>query len=221
MKFMDKRTRCFALALGLAVIGGTPSAFAQDQRQDNRQQQEMNQDRQQDEMNYEELFGDVDQTDQHDVLELLGKDENFSIFMELLEKSGVEASLKHVDQSVTIFAPTNDAFKELSASDYKELMETEDKAMLNRIVGAHILPQEVSMGDFETNQIITSAEGDEIAVETVGVQGAAAQGPGSVIIGGAAIVRPDIQASNGTIHVVNNVIMAGETNDPRGFGVYR
>lgn len=212
MNFMDKKI--LAWGFGLIVLGGTNTVPAQNQRQDRGVTERTNE-----EMDYENLFKDIDKTDGHDVLTLLEKDGNFSTFLELMEKSGLDVSMELADP-VTVFAPTDHAFRELTVNQYEELMESEDKVRLQRIVKAHILPEEVNMSRFEGNQVFESSFGDEIPVTILGGQGAAAQGRGTVAIGGSTIIRPDVEASNGIIHVINGVILPELFENETGLGTF-
>jgi uncharacterized surface protein with fasciclin (FAS1) repeats len=160
-----------------------------------------------DDAEYEEMFADVENTGDHDVLSLLKQDENFSAFVEMIEQSGLdlEESLERTGQ-ITIFAPTNE-----SLEGWKE---ENDLAEVQRIVKAHILPEKRFVSEFQDNQVIETADGLEIPVGTVGDHTEVGQ-PDQVIIGGARIVKSDVEASNGIIHVVNAKVRAEER--PGGF----
>lgn len=155
-------------------------------------------------VNYDEIFDDIDNTEQYDVLELARMDENLSVFVDLIEQAGLEASFEHLDnmesvEGVTIFMPTNQAFQDMSVERYEFLTDPENSNELRKVMQAHILPSEVPSIAFESNQRITTADGDEIDVTTE------AQGT-AISIGGAQIMRSDIEASNGIIHIVDAVI---------------
>lgn len=69
---------------------------------------------------------------------------------------------------------------------------------MRKFIRRHILPTEVPSIQFKDNQIIETASEEEITIGT---------GIGDVIyVGGANIVKADIQASNGIIHIVDAVI---------------
>jgi uncharacterized surface protein with fasciclin (FAS1) repeats len=159
---------------------------------------------------YNEILDDVEDTENYDVLTLLRMDENFSTFVQLLEQTGLEASLEQVDE-MTALIPTNQAFQDMSVERYEYLTDPENRNELRRVIQAHILPSEVPSVAFESNQRITTPDGDEIDVTTE------ANGT-AVYVGGAQLVRTDIEASNGIIHVVDGII--DPTVEPAGIGPY-
>lgn len=206
MKIINNNFRTVAFATAFMVFGCTASSLAQVRPQDQGGQVEQSMQ----ERAYEELFTDVDNTNQHDILELLRGDENFSIFIELLEDSGLEQSLKQATP-VTIFAPTNEAFKRMEKGEMANLKKEENRAMLTRVINTHVLPRKVYFRDFQADHVIQSA-GGELDVETKGDVGVGAK-PATVMIGGARIIRPDIDAKNGVIHIMDSVIITDDTRD--------
>lgn len=214
MKTIDNKLKSIALAAAFLFMGCATSAIAQvrTQQQERTQTQTQMQAQDQDDLDYDSMFANVDNTDQHDVLSLLRRDENFSMFVELLENSGLDNSLDAISP-VTIFAPTNQAFQELTKEEYDRLTKSENKANLNRILQAHFLPRKVYHNEFQQNQTISTGNQEEINVETAGTVPTAGH-MATVVIGGASIVKPDVEASNGIIHVVDGVIFPGDTRDP-------
>lgn len=190
MKMMENNLKSLAIALAL-VIGGALPAFSQDEVQD--------------------MFSQGEGTEDKDLLSIIKEEENLSTFAELLEKSGLDKTLEELEGPLTILTPTNDAFEQLTKEKYNEITNPDNKAILNSILQSHVLPRKIYITEFEGNQVIESSVGEDIPVETAGV---AAGGPMSVVIGGSTVVRPDVEASNGIIHVVDRLIIPGETGGP-------
>lgn len=163
------------------------------------------------EVTYDNMFNNVEETEEHDVLTLAAMEENLSTFVRLVKESGLERSIE-LAGPVTILAPTNEAFQEMSRERFEELTDPANRQMLQRVIQAHILPSKVYMRDFEENQILETSEGESIPVETVGHVTAAGE-PASVVIGGASIVKPNVEGTNGIIHVVDDIIIPEETRD--------
>lgn len=160
-------------------------------------------------LEYDDMFDDVADTEQYDVLSLAKTNPNLSTFVELVELSGLATSMKMADP-VTLFIPTNAAFNELSEERLAELVAPQNRAELIKFVNMHILPQETSSLSFNDNSFIDKGEGDNIPVNT--------EMNGSVVyVGGAQIVRSDVEASNGVIHVLDGII---ETSEAAGPGIY-
>jgi uncharacterized surface protein with fasciclin (FAS1) repeats len=214
MKIMNKNFKNFTAMLALILLGSTVSFAQQQQITD----ELLRDNRDRDDMNYEEMFDG--NTENQDIFSLISGDENFSKFMELVEKSGLKPSMKAADE-FTLFVPTNDAFKELTVRQYEALTKPENKDMLNRVIKAHIFPSKVGMVNFTGRQTMETSDGVEIPIETAGTAATGAGGNARIVVGGARIMKPDVQASNGIIHVVDRVIIPGQISPAAGIGTTR
>src|SRR6187200_3062309 len=98
----------------------------------------------------------------------------------------------------TVFAPTDEAFAELPAGTVENLLKPENKSKLVAILTYHVVPAKVMSNDIAGKKTtVKSVEGSEIKVDaTSGVR-----------VDNAKVVKPDIEASNGVIHVIDTVIM--------------
>lgn len=155
---------------------------------------------------YDAMFEDLENTAQYGILELARMNPNLSTFVQLLEQSGLASSLE-VAGPVTVFAPTNEAFEALPKERYDSLTNMQDQTLLTELINLHILPTEVASAQFNSRQFI-DREGDDIAINTV-------QDGTVVYVGGAQIVKPDVRAANGILHVVDGII---ETSPDAGAG---
>jgi len=158
------------------------------------------------------MFSDIDETESHDVLSLLRQEEQFSLFMELIEKSGMEKSIREAEE-ITVFAPTNEAFKDLSVRRYEKIMEAEDQLELQNFVRAHIIPQRRLVSDFTTDQALDIGGDQHVRISRGG--GAGFANPEVLNVGGARVGRADIIASNGVLHVMNGVVFTEEEGADR------
>lgn len=159
-----------------------------------------------------EMFDDIDNTEQYDVLTLVKRSPNLSTFAKLIELAGMESDLKRVD-GFTLFAPTNEAFAKLPTEKLEMLANPENKATLMRVIQAHFLPSKVSSLQFNSSQQIEISQDRHIPVAT-------SMGGTMVTIGGATIVKADVQASDGIIQVVDGVIVPSEDAVQDEFGIY-
>lgn len=103
----------------------------------------------------------------------------------------------------TVFAPTNAAFRKLPKGTVETLVKPENKATLTRILTYHVVPGKLNADQLMDGQTLITVEGEPLTVRKTG---------GKVMIvdaqGGAATVTiPDVNQSNGVIHVVNSVLM--------------
>lgn len=150
---------------------------------------------------YDMMFEDMD-TEQYDILSLAKTNSDLSTFVKLVQHAGLVDDLQRLD-AITIFAPTNAAFAKIPKDQLEKLLMPENKAVLSRILQAHVLPSEVSSLQLEDNSRIQMSEDSYIPVE-VGINNT------NIRIGGAEVVVRDIEASNGTLHVIDSVIMPSE-----------
>ncbi len=150
----------------------------------------------------DDMFEDIDDTEQYDVMSLARTSPNLSTFVKLVEQAELEEGIEHLEK-VTLFAPTNEAFAKMPKAELESLLMPENKAMLSRMLQAHFLPSEVSSLRLADNDRIRISEDSYIPISTD------AAGT-SATVGGARLIKSDIEASNGRIHIIDNVIVLSQ-----------
>ena len=103
----------------------------------------------------------------------------------------------------TVFAPTDEAFAKLPAGALDDLLKPENKQKLRRVLTYHVVPGRVSSADVGKLRSAKAASGDSIAVQA---------GGGAVTVDGARVVKTDIKASNGIIHVIDAVMLPDDAS---------
>ena len=98
----------------------------------------------------------------------------------------------------TVFAPTDEAFAKLPAGALEGLLKPENKAQLQRILTYHVVSGKVMAADVVKLHSAKAVSGDTIAIATLN---------GGVTVDRAHVVKTDIAASNGVIHVIDAVIL--------------
>ena len=98
----------------------------------------------------------------------------------------------------TVFAPTDAAFAKLPAGTVEDLLKPENKAKLVSILTYHVVAGSVSSAQVAKMASAKTVEGQSVRITTKN---------GSVKIDNANVVKADIQASNGVIHVIDSVIL--------------
>ena len=98
----------------------------------------------------------------------------------------------------TVFAPTDEAFAKLPAGTLDNLLKSENKNKLRRILTYHVVAGEVRAADVVKLQSAKAVSGDTITVKASN---------GKVHVDGANVTKTDIAASNGVIHVIDTVIL--------------
>lgn len=97
----------------------------------------------------------------------------------------------------TVFAPTDEAFAALPEGTVDNLLKPENKDQLVEILTYHVVPGKVMSTDLTADTMATTAQGTDVEILV---------GEG-VTVNGAAVVTPDVEASNGVIHVIDAVIL--------------
>jgi uncharacterized surface protein with fasciclin (FAS1) repeats len=98
----------------------------------------------------------------------------------------------------TVFAPTNSAFEALPEGALDALVADLDQ--LATVLLYHVIPDaNIASADI--------AEGETTLTTAAGIDVTIVNAEGTITVGGSAVVTPDIAASNGVIHVVENVIL--------------
>jgi len=101
----------------------------------------------------------------------------------------------------TVFAPTDEAFAKLPAGTVESLLEPQNKEKLKEILLLHVVPAKFYAKDVTTISEAKTAGGKPVSVST---DGGVKVGTAS---GMANVVKTDIEASNGVIHVIDSVIL--------------
>jgi uncharacterized surface protein with fasciclin (FAS1) repeats len=158
-------------------------------------------------MDYDNMFEDVGNTQQYNVVALAKTNPNLSTFVTLVQSAGL-ADVLQGEGPFTVFAPTNQAFNKLSQEKLNMLMKPENKAELIKVLQLHVLPSKVSSTQFKDNQRIEAADNKYIQINVD-------QTAPDVMIGGANIVKPNVEASNGIIHIVDGVITTTSAAAPK------
>ena len=97
----------------------------------------------------------------------------------------------------TVFAPTDEAFAKLPAGTVETLLKPENKEKLIAVLTYHVLAGKVMAADVKTMSAKT-VNGKEVPVKV---------DAGKVTVGTANVVKTDIAASNGVIHVIDTVLI--------------
>ena len=94
----------------------------------------------------------------------------------------------------TVFAPTDEAFAKIPKADLEALLK--DKAKLTAVLTYHVVSGQVMAADVKAGKVKT-VQGSDITVTT----------KNGVMVNKAKVVKTDIVADNGVIHVIDTVIM--------------
>jgi uncharacterized surface protein with fasciclin (FAS1) repeats len=98
----------------------------------------------------------------------------------------------------TVFAPTDEAFAKLPAGTVENLLKPENRDQLRRILTYHVVAGKVMAADVVKLKTARAVSGDSLAIKA---------GSNGVTIGAARVVKTDIAATNGVIHVIDTVLI--------------
>jgi uncharacterized surface protein with fasciclin (FAS1) repeats len=119
---------------------------------------------------------------------------SFQTLATALTAAGLVDTLKG-DGPFTVFAPTDEAFAKLPAGTVEALLA--DKAKLTQVLTYHVVAGKVTAADVVKLSSATTVQGGALVID-------AAQG---VKVNGANVVKADVMASNGVIHVIDTVLL--------------
>jgi uncharacterized surface protein with fasciclin (FAS1) repeats len=105
----------------------------------------------------------------------------------------------------TVFAPTNAAFGKLPKGTVATLVKPENKATLTKILTYHVVPGRLEASDLTDGKRLTTVEGEQLTVRNNGGSISIVDAKGGV----SRVTIPNVNQSNGVIHVVNSVLLPG------------
>lgn len=119
---------------------------------------------------------------------------SFNTLIAAVQAAGLVDTLKGPGP-FTVFAPTDAAFAKIPKAKLDALLK--DKAALTKVLTYHVVPGSVMAADVKPGMVKT-VEGSAFKVSAMG---------GKVMVDKAQVVKTDIAADNGVIHVIDSVIM--------------
>jgi len=120
----------------------------------------------------------------------------FNTLVAAVQAAGLVETLQG-DGPFTVFAPTDEAFAALPEGTLDSLLE--DPEALAEILTYHVVSGTVLAADVVGLDAATTVQGDDISIEVV---------DGNVDLNGSAtVVATDVMASNGVVHVIDQVIL--------------
>lgn len=106
----------------------------------------------------------------------------------------------------TVFVPEDAAFDKLPAGTLEDLLRPENAARLAALVDFHVVPgRSLLAEDFRSGDRLVTLSG--ASLEVVRSAGGAGGGDGGPAVNGARLVRADVPAVNGTVHVIDQVLL--------------
>lgn len=129
-----------------------------------------------------------------DIVETAAEAGQFSTLITALKRAGLVETLKG-EGPFTVFAPTDEAFARLPQDQLNALLA--DKERLTRVLTYHVVAGKVTSAEVAMLETADTVEGQALQIES----------SGGVRVNNAQVVKADIMASNGVIHVIDSVMM--------------
>ncbi|WP_313369355.1 fasciclin domain-containing protein [Achromobacter animicus] len=119
---------------------------------------------------------------------------SFNTLVTAVQAAGLVDTLKGPGP-FTVFGPTDEAFAKVPKDKLDALLK--DKAALTKVLTYHVVPGKVMAKDVKAGQVKT-VQGSPLTVTVNG---------GTVMVDNAKVVKTDVVADNGVIHVIDTVLM--------------
>lgn len=130
-----------------------------------------------------------------DVLDVAAATGQFTYFLEAVEAAGYEETLRG-EGPFTIFAPTDDAFRQMDRARLTRLMDPRNRDELYGLLAYHVVPERVTSENVDNVVRPEAANGYRVEID----------GRDGLRINDQLVVMPDINATNGVIQGINSVL---------------
>lgn len=130
---------------------------------------------------------------QADIVDTAKSAGSFNTLVTAIQEAGLVDTLKG-EGPFTVFAPTDAAFAKIPSAKLKALLA--DKEKLAKVLTYHVVAGKVMAADVKAGPVKT-VEGSNLTIST----------RDGVKVDKAKVVKTDILATNGVIHVIDTVIM--------------
>src|SRR3954447_27033149 len=125
---------------------------------------------------------------------------DFSTLVTAVKQAGLVGALDGKGP-FTVFAPTNEAFAKIPSDQLSALLG--DKAKLTEVLTYHVLKGRVPSSSLKATQTVPTLEGGTMNISVADGKATITGGQGSV----SNIVKTDVKAKNGVIHVIDTVLL--------------
>lgn len=122
---------------------------------------------------------------------------SFNTLVTAVKAAGLVDALK-ADGPLTVFAPTDEAFAKVPKATLEALLKPENKEQLKAVLTYHVVSGNVMAKDVVNLKSAEALSGETIKIKVK---------KGSVMLNDAKVIKTDIATSNGTIHVIDTVLL--------------
>ncbi|ALF53093.1 beta-Ig-H3/fasciclin [Nostoc piscinale CENA21] len=139
----------------------------------------------------------------NDIVSIAASNNSFTTLTTLLRTAGLADTLQQPGP-YTVFAPTDQAFAALPAGTIEQLQRPENRELLVKILRYHVVPGSLTSTQLTPGELRTAEDQSvNIKVDSANNQ---------IAVNDARVIQPNVQASNGVIHVINEVLIPPNLN---------
>jgi uncharacterized surface protein with fasciclin (FAS1) repeats len=132
-----------------------------------------------------------------DIVDTAASAGSFKTLVAAVQAAGLVDALKG-QGPLTVFAPTDEAFKKLPAGTVENLLKPENKDKLIAVLTYHVVPGRVTASEAINLDSAKTINGNSLKITAR---------EGKVMVDNARVTATDIMASNGVIHVIDSVVL--------------
>lgn len=140
-----------------------------------------------------------------DIVDVASKAGSFKTLVAAVNAAGLTDTLRG-EGPFTVFAPTDEAFAKLPPGTLEALLN--DIPKLQSILTYHVVPSRVLAADVVKLHEAETVQGSKVQIRSAS----------GVRIDNANVVKTDVKAANGVIHVIDSVLMPGAGHDAWTYG---
>jgi transforming growth factor-beta-induced protein len=130
------------------------------------------------------------------VVDIAAGNPNFSTLVAAVKAAGLAETLSSKGP-FTVFAPTNEAFAALPKGTLETLLKPENRKLLQKVLTYHVVSGDLMAKDLRSGKVAT-VEGNPVAVQV---------SKNGVKVNDVNVIKADVDASNGVIHVIDKVLL--------------
>lgn len=130
------------------------------------------------------------------IVEIAASNPSFSTLVKAVQAAGLAETLSGKGP-FTVFAPTNEAFAALPKGTLEKLLKPENRNLLRKVLTYHVVSGDLMAKNLRSGRLAT-VEGSPVVVQVRHSR---------VRVNKANVVKADVDAKNGVIHVIDRVLL--------------
>ncbi|KPM01760.1 fasciclin domain-containing protein [Vibrio splendidus] len=132
-----------------------------------------------------------------DIVDVAAENGSFNTLVAAVKAADLVDTLKG-EGPFTVLAPTDEAFAALPEGTVDMLLKPENKDKLVAVLTYHVIPGKIMAAEVMKLNSAVTVQGSAVMI---------AIDDGNVMIDNAKVIMPDVEASNGVIHVIDAVLL--------------